>query len=44
MKARKLAEPEIHTSSFVHPTAVIAGNVRIGKNVFVGPLARYPCR
>ena len=30
--------PEIHESTFVHKTAVIIGNVRIGKNCGV-----YPC-
>ena len=29
--------PVIHESSFVHPQAVITGNVVIGKNVYVGP-------
>jgi carbonic anhydrase len=32
-------KPLIHGSAFIHPTAVIIGNVRIGKNVFVGPCA-----
>ncbi|MBU0952022.1 MAG: hypothetical protein KKH91_04250 [Elusimicrobia bacterium] len=27
----------MHISAFVHPTAVIIGNVKIGKQVFVGP-------
>lgn len=31
--------PKIHSSSFIHSTANIIGNVKIGKNVFVGPLA-----
>jgi carbonic anhydrase/acetyltransferase-like protein (isoleucine patch superfamily) len=39
MKARILAKPRIAPSAYVHPTAVIAGNVDIGKHVFVGPLA-----
>ena len=29
--------PVIHESSFIHPQAVITGNVVIGKNVYVGP-------
>ncbi|MBU0951474.1 MAG: carbonate dehydratase [Elusimicrobia bacterium] len=29
--------PLIHNSSYIHPTAVIIGNVKIGKHVFVGP-------
>ena len=29
--------PVIHESSFIHPQAVITGNVIIGKNVYVGP-------
>jgi len=32
-------KPKIDSSAFIHPTAVIIGNVRIGKNVFVGPWA-----
>lgn len=28
--------PAIHGSSFIHPLASVTGNVRIGKNVFVG--------
>ncbi|ARN57428.1 hypothetical protein [Sedimentisphaera salicampi] len=32
-------EPEIAQSAFVHPSAVIIGNVKIGENVFVGPNA-----
>ena len=29
--------PVVHPSSFVHPTAVIIGNVIIGKDVYIGP-------
>jgi carbonic anhydrase/acetyltransferase-like protein (isoleucine patch superfamily) len=29
--------PVVHESSFVHPTAVVIGNVIIGKDVYVGP-------
>ena len=29
--------PVIHESSFIHPQAVVTGNVIIGKNVYVGP-------
>ena len=29
--------PAIHKTAYVHPTAVIIGQVRIGKRVFVGP-------
>jgi len=29
--------PVVHPSSFVHPLAVVTGNVLIGKNVYVGP-------
>jgi len=31
--------PRIHRTAYVHPTAVILGNVSIGQNVFVGPCA-----
>src|SRR5699024_6826517 len=31
--------PVIHESAFVHPTAVIIGDVIIGPGVYVGPLA-----
>lgn len=31
--------PEIHKNAYVDATAVIIGRVKIGKNVFVGPLA-----
>ncbi len=31
--------PVIHASSFIHPQAVITGNVVIGKKVYVGPSA-----
>lgn len=30
-------KPVIHESSFIHPQAVITGNVIIGKSVYVGP-------
>jgi len=30
-------KPVIHESAFVHPQAVITGNVIIGKNVYIGP-------
>ena len=29
--------PVVHQSSFIHPQAVVTGNVIIGKNVYVGP-------
>jgi len=29
--------PVVDPSSFVHPNAVVTGNVQIGKNVYVGP-------
>lgn len=29
--------PVVHESSFIHPQAVITGNVIIGKNVYIGP-------
>ena len=29
--------PVIHESSFIHPQAAVAGNVVIGKNVYIGP-------
>lgn len=29
--------PVIHESSFIHPQAVVTGNVTIGKNVYIGP-------
>ena len=29
--------PVVHPSSFVHPQAVVTGNVIIGKDVYVGP-------
>ena len=32
-------KPEIHKSSFIHETAVIVGNVKIGKNCGVFPYA-----
>lgn len=32
-------KPVIHSSSFVHPTAVIIGSVQIGKNCYIGPNA-----
>ena len=30
-------KPVIDPSSFVHPQAAVTGNVRIGKNVYIGP-------
>ena len=33
----KGVRPIIDTSSFVHPQAAVTGNVRIGKNVYIGP-------
>jgi carbonic anhydrase/acetyltransferase-like protein (isoleucine patch superfamily) len=30
-------KPVIHKSSFIHPQAVVTGNVIIGKDVYVGP-------
>ena len=29
--------PVVHVSSFVHPQAVVTGDVRIGKNCYIGP-------
>ncbi len=29
--------PIIHESAFIHPQAAVTGNVRIGKNVYIGP-------
>lgn len=29
--------PVVHESSYIHPQAVVTGNVIIGKNVYVGP-------
>ncbi|MEE4602286.1 MAG: hypothetical protein V2J65_13480, partial [Desulfobacteraceae bacterium] len=31
--------PEIHPSALIDPSAQIIGNVKAGKNVFIGPLA-----
>ncbi|NNE54505.1 MAG: transferase hexapeptide repeat family protein [Flavobacteriales bacterium] len=31
--------PVIHDSSFVHPHAAVTGNVTIGKNCYIGPVA-----
>ena len=31
--------PVIHETAFVHPTAVIIGDVIIGPGVYIGPLA-----
>ncbi|MBB3046579.1 phenylacetic acid degradation protein [Litorivivens lipolytica] len=31
--------PVVHPSSFVHPEAVLIGDVRIGKHCFIGPFA-----
>lgn len=30
-------KPVVHESSFVHPQAVVTGNVNIGKDVYIGP-------
>lgn len=30
-------KPVVHASSFVHPQAVVTGNVEIGENCYVGP-------
>lgn len=30
-------KPVIHESAFIHPQAAVTGNVRIGKDVYVGP-------
>lgn len=32
-------KPVVHPSSFVHPQAVVTGNVIIGKDVYIGPCA-----
>jgi phenylacetic acid degradation protein len=32
-------KPVVHPSSFVHPQAVVVGNVVIGRDVYVGPCA-----
>lgn len=32
-------EPEVDEAAFVHPTAALVGNVRIGARVYVGPHA-----
>ncbi len=32
-------KPRVDPTAFIHPSAVIIGNVRIGENVFVGPNA-----
>lgn len=29
--------PQVHASSFVHPQAVVTGDVTIGKDVYIGP-------
>ena len=31
--------PVVHKSAFVHPQAVVTGNVTIGKDVYIGPFA-----
>ena len=33
----KKYRPVIHKSSFIHPLAAVTGNVRIGKNCYIGP-------
>lgn len=35
--AYKTFVPVVHPSAFVHPQAVVTGNVTIGKDVYVGP-------
>jgi len=30
-------KPVVHPSAFIHPQAVVTGNVQIGKDVYVGP-------
>jgi phenylacetic acid degradation protein len=30
-------KPVVHPSAFVHPQAAVTGNVRIGKDVYIGP-------
>ena len=32
-------QPVIHESAFVHPSAVVTGDVHIGRDVYVGPFA-----
>lgn len=32
-------KPIVHESAYVHPQAVVTGNVIIGKNVYIGPCA-----
>ncbi len=32
-------KPVIHETAFVHPQAAVTGNVIIGKNVYIGPVA-----
>lgn len=29
-------KPQIHKTAYIDPTAVIIGNIKIGRNVFVG--------
>ena len=29
--------PEVHSSAFVHPNATVTGDVRIGRDVYIGP-------
>ncbi len=33
--------PVVSTESFVHPTAVVIGDVIIGKNVYIYPMPAY---
>jgi phenylacetic acid degradation protein len=33
----KGVKPVVHTSSFIHPQAVVTGNVIIGKDCYIGP-------
>ena len=30
-------KPVVHESAFIHPLAAVTGNVKIGKDVYVGP-------
>lgn len=39
MKEQKTYRPIISESAYVHPSAVVIGNVEIGSNVFIGPNA-----
>lgn len=39
MGDKNIYKPLISSSSYIHPSAVVIGNVKIGANVFVGPNA-----